>query len=346
MSWLLSPAAGTITLGSLNDVTISSISTDELIQWNGSAFINRTIAESKVQTPWVSNIAAAGFDVTGAGHVSGVKGTFTQTAAGTSNGINLVSTGPSLWFSETDATATNQGWKIWATGGDWQFYTTTDGGGASDKIIEVQRTGTTVDRIEFGAPLMILQTSAAAADLTNYGQIYVKNTNPQELWWRNDGGTEAQLATGGGGGATEIAKIKTSDTTYSSDNTFTDDGQLAGYAMTANTRYRIDGYIEVTSNSAADIKLRLQFSNGAQDGHICLVGPGTTGTVRGDHVSGAASTLVPSIDTTDTGFRISGFVHTNATTGGTIDLQHAQNTSNGVTTGLRAGSWLRFVEIT
>jgi hypothetical protein len=50
MSWLLSPAADTITLGSLADVTISSIVAGEVLQWNGSAFINRTLAEAGIGT--------------------------------------------------------------------------------------------------------------------------------------------------------------------------------------------------------------------------------------------------------------------------------------------------------
>jgi hypothetical protein len=56
MSWLLSPAPDTINLGDLNDVTITSIASGEILQWNGSAFINRTLAEAGIGTGSLDNI--------------------------------------------------------------------------------------------------------------------------------------------------------------------------------------------------------------------------------------------------------------------------------------------------
>ncbi|MCP4475407.1 MAG: hypothetical protein GY821_12745 [Gammaproteobacteria bacterium] len=51
--------------------------------------------------------------------------------------------------------------------------------------------------------IKILESSVAAADTAAYGQLWVKNTTPNELWFTNDAGTDTQLGTGGGGGATD-----------------------------------------------------------------------------------------------------------------------------------------------
>lgn len=48
MSWLLSPAGAVADIGLIGDVTITGVTAGELLQWNGSAWINRTKAEAGV----------------------------------------------------------------------------------------------------------------------------------------------------------------------------------------------------------------------------------------------------------------------------------------------------------
>jgi hypothetical protein len=43
------------------------------------------------------------------------------------------------------------------------------------------------------------EQAAANADVASYGQIWVKNTAPNELWFTDDAGTDVQLGLGGGG---------------------------------------------------------------------------------------------------------------------------------------------------
>jgi len=38
------------------------------------------------------------------------------------------------------------------------------------------------------------ETAAASADIASYGQLWVKNTTPCELWFTDDAGTDTQLA--------------------------------------------------------------------------------------------------------------------------------------------------------
>ena len=45
------------------------------------------------------------------------------------------------------------------------------------------------------------EQAAADADTAAYGQVWVKNTAPNELWFTDDAGTDTQLGAGGGGGA-------------------------------------------------------------------------------------------------------------------------------------------------
>lgn len=49
------------------------------------------------------------------------------------------------------------------------------------------------DGARFVRPLYILEGSAARADQSTYGQIWVKNTTPQELWFTDEAGLDTQI---------------------------------------------------------------------------------------------------------------------------------------------------------
>jgi len=49
-----------------------------------------------------------------------------------------------------------------------------------------------------GTGLKIEEVAAAAADTANFGQVWVKNTTPNELYFTDDAGTDFQLGVGGG----------------------------------------------------------------------------------------------------------------------------------------------------
>ncbi len=54
------------------------------------------------------------------------------------------------------------------------------------------------------APLFLNEVAAAAADQAGKGQIWVKNTTPNELWFTDDAGTDFQLGTSGAGDITSV----------------------------------------------------------------------------------------------------------------------------------------------
>jgi hypothetical protein len=42
--------------------------------------------------------------------------------------------------------------------------------------------------------IYIKETAAAAADKAGYGQLWIKNATPNELWFTDDAGTDHQVA--------------------------------------------------------------------------------------------------------------------------------------------------------
>lgn len=202
---------------------------------------------------------------------------------------------------------------------------------------------------KFAGPVRIIEQGAADAAQAGYGQLWVKSDTPNNLYFTDDAGNDVQITNNGAlaGGQTFEAKVKTADQTYSSQTTFQSDTHLTGFALTAGVWYELSGSLEVVSNSAADIKLLLSFSNAPNvSAHAIAVGAGTGAQFTGDSSSAAASTLQPAIITTDTVLLFRAVFQANAVTGGTVELQHAQNTSTAVTSGLRAGSTLTLRALT
>jgi len=56
-------------------------------------------------------------------------------------------------------------------------------------------------KVTVEGPVSIREQANAGADVAAYGQLWVKNATPNELWFTDDAGTDTQLGAGGGGGA-------------------------------------------------------------------------------------------------------------------------------------------------
>lgn len=59
------------------------------------------------------------------------------------------------------------------------------------------------EKVIFEKSLYIKEQAAALVDVAAYGQIWVKNAAPNELWFTDDDGTDVQLGAGGGALATD-----------------------------------------------------------------------------------------------------------------------------------------------
>lgn len=143
------------------------------------------------------NIAATNttdINFTGITSLTAPSATFSTSASGTANSLNLINSGPSIWMYENDRGTNLGGWKIYGSVDNWNLYTTTDAGAATSPAIRVIRgTTTNVSNIRLGAPFLMQEVAAATADVAGMGQLWVKNTTPCELWFTDDAGTDTQI---------------------------------------------------------------------------------------------------------------------------------------------------------
>jgi hypothetical protein len=58
------------------------------------------------------------------------------------------------------------------------------------------------------------EQAAAQTDITAYGQIWVKDSTPNELWFTDDAGNDVQLGTGGGFTSAASAYLSANQTIY------------------------------------------------------------------------------------------------------------------------------------
>lgn len=135
-------------------------------------------------------------------------------------------------------------------------------------------------------------------------------------------------------------KHKTADETVNNSDTLQDDDDLAGYSLTAGEYYQINGFLYVNSDTTADFQLAMTFTNAPQElvlsvdaGGAATAGILTTATAgNGLSVAFTSGGNAP--------LHIKGFIKANASTGGTVDLQWAQDTANPSDTKVLDGSWL------
>lgn len=152
------------------------------------------------------------------------------------------------------------------------------------------------------------------------------------------------------GGAETDTKYKTADQTYTTNTTMTDDTHLTGIALdTADAWYKLEGFLIIESGNTPDFKLQFVFTNAPQDGSYSVLGrvdTFSTGASYGDSVHTATGLCEIAFSSNQTvGFHVHGFFRSNATTGGTFKLQHAQRSSGALTTGILTGSWLTVTRI-
>lgn len=126
-------------------------------------------------------------------------------------------------------------------------------------------------------------------------------------------------------------KMKPADEPVNNSTTLQDDDDLANYKLEADEYYRIFGFLHVTGQVAADLKIALTFSNAPQK--FLLHTPSGVATSSGSAISftfGATTVYVV----------INGYIRANAAAGGTVKLQWAQDTADASDTKILEGSWI------
>lgn len=137
-----------------------------------------------------------------------------------------------------------------------------------------------------------------------------------------------------------VTKRKAANETLSSSTTLQDDDDLTAFAVATGGFYEITGILFVVSNSTADFKFNLNFTNTPQTSIFYATYSDTSGTTGTDAFQAGSDCIIPYGASSGPIF-LKGFVIANASTGGTFKLQWAQNTSDAVSTGLNLGSYIR-----
>jgi len=139
------------------------------------------------------------------------------------------------------------------------------------------------------------------------------------------------------------AKIKTTTTTRVSTTTLADDPELAGLAVEANARYRLDLYLDVESGTVPDIKIQLTGPAGF-DYRAVIWNGGFSAAAN--FTSPTVLTLACSGGTGGNSDRMvgAGWLTTGGTAG-SITLQWAQSVSDPGNTALKNGSQLMLTRI-
>lgn len=181
---------------------------------SGEELSFRVLTDALAPTSWVTIARTAGtidaisFPTTATITMAG-QGTFTRTrSAADEYGVQLNSATPTLGWFQTGAAANNGKWFIQATGEQFVFGTLNDAEGASSSWCVVDRTGTTVDTINF------------INGTLQYGGIEVGYRGFRQ--GRNFSGNDNTAATDAGGLATY---------TGSGGHTFTCDGDPSTNAL-------------------------------------------------------------------------------------------------------------------
>ncbi len=142
------------------------------------------------------------------------------------------------------------------------------------------------------------------------------------------------------------------DVSVTSSTTLTDADIGLAVALEADSIYLWDAYLAYDAGATGDLKLAFTVP-ASTTGHWAAlgIGTGTTGSI-GDMSAiraagyGSGNTLSLGGSASFSGLlacRAVGFIDT-AGTAGTLQLQFAQNTSNGTATILKGGSWIRVVK--
>lgn len=296
-------------LSTLSDVTITSIASGELLKWNGSAWVNNTLAEAGVaaasHTHTESDITDLGTYLTSiAGEtVTDLDGTADRVLYINSTGdVTELALGASGTYLKSQGTTSAPTWDTPPGSGDAlttnplsQFAATT-----SAQLAGVISNETGSGSLVFGTSPTIgtaaLTTPTVTSDIVmvesadhastpgaGYGYLWVKNDTPNSLYFTDDAGTDYQL------NGTEVTG--TSGQIY----VFNGSNQLAAVTMSGDATIAAGGALTI-GTGVVDVSMLADGTDGelitwGADGVATTVATGTSGYVLTSNGAGAAPTF-------------------------------------------------------
>ena len=143
-----------------------------------------------------------------------------------------------------------------------------------------------------------------------------------------------------------FTKYKADQTNRSFGSPLTDDPDLSGWNLKADTWYSVEGLLDFRSVSATpSAKFLWEFSETSQIQTSSVMKVDNNGLITGDFAGMTSNTQVLIPANGLNGVKIVGKVLTHATLPVVMDLKWAQNTQDATVTTLQSGSWFRVVEL-
>jgi hypothetical protein len=221
--------------------------------------------------------------------------------------LTLTGAAPFIDLIETDAGADNTSWRIQVNSEQLTLQLANDALAAFTDILTVDRTTNVVDTI---------------------------NLKPTTL--QHNGIT------------LPVIKVKTATTSKNTDITLADDPHLAGWSLTASKHYAIEAYL-MYDQSVGDIKFKFDFSQTpvVVTHQLTAWASDEAGTQYNDTQISVENTvsITTMVDGEFVGLNISAGFQANASIGGTLDFQWAQDTSDGNNTRVKQSSWMRITQL-
>lgn len=191
----------------------------------------------------------------------------------------------------------------------------------------------------FEEPIFLQEQGFADVDVPGFGQIWVDNTVPNTLNFEDDDGNSFKLS-GKEQNTTLVQSSATNDTVLSNIT------GLTGFIIKANTRYKYRIVIHY-EHGAGDIKVRPDVSQTpADNGWRVVWGTDFSGTQESDMSAafGTNAVLTTMVDGQPACLITEGSFLSHATLDATMNIQFAQNTSNGTPTTIEVESWCEVME--
>jgi len=220
----------------------------------------------------------------------------------------------------------------------------------TSKIVLSTEKGVKIDGGSNGSGLFIDEIAAGLDDITGFGQVWVKNNAPNDLYFTDDTGRDVQITDNGAlaVGTRSVRAVKSANEGQTTDSTITADADLIVTVPTVDKMYKFEAFLYLSMVSATpDFKHAWVSSQTLQIGRVNYSMIDSAGTNNSDNVAMNATTTIalaagaPNV----IGIHFTGVYQPHATVSSTLGLSWSQGTSDASPTTLLKGSWMELTQL-